>query len=218
MGNVETITYRGIIFRRYPDAKRRADQVYYTPGSKHRKQGVKRLHQEIWQDIHGPIPEGHHIHHKDENPLNNDPGNLVCLPAFDHLSPHMRKRAPGKEHMDRIRPLADEWHTSEEGRRWHREHVANSLARIEPRQYICYRCGKSFTAMPTAKDDARRACSDACHSADRRASGVDDVDRVCIICGKSFRINRYRKTPTCSRECGGRRQSQTKRARTSGQG
>jgi hypothetical protein len=31
---------------------------------------------------------------------------------------------------------------------------------------------------------------------------VDNVDRVCIHCGNLFRVNRYKRTQTCSRSCG----------------
>lgn len=41
-----------------------------------------------------PLPEGAHIHHMDENPLNNDPHNLVICPdAAYHKLLHLRARA-----------------------------------------------------------------------------------------------------------------------------
>src|SRR5260221_3651635 len=67
----EVIYYKDIAFRRYPNSSKWADRNYYVPNATHRKRGIGRLHQEIWKDAHGLIPEGYHIHHKDENPLNN---------------------------------------------------------------------------------------------------------------------------------------------------
>lgn len=33
----------------------------------------------------GPIPDGHEIHHIDDNSLNNDISNLACLPIAEHF-------------------------------------------------------------------------------------------------------------------------------------
>ena len=202
MANAEIVVYKGIIFRRYPDAKRRADRVYYTPGGGDRARGVKRLHQEIWQDHHGPIPPGHVIHHQDENPDNNEPDNLVAVPFETHQRGHPKAARPGPAHLDRIRPLSHAWRRTPEGRAWHREHARRSFAKVESREYDCFHCGTRFTSKPIAGKDDRRACSHACQAAARRASGLDDENRVCVRCGETFRVNRYRKTPTCSRVCG----------------
>lgn len=123
---VEVVVYRGIEFRRYPDAEQVSHRRYFKPGGQHVKAGVQALHQEIWKDAHGPIPEGYHIHHIDEDPTNNALDNLVAIPAGVHTS-HHTKGVPvsdaQREHLDRVRPLAAEWHRSEEGRAWHREHA-----------------------------------------------------------------------------------------------
>jgi hypothetical protein len=42
--------------------------------------------------VSGPVPEGSHIHHKDEDKGNNHPGNLEALATSDHLSHHTKKR------------------------------------------------------------------------------------------------------------------------------
>jgi hypothetical protein len=94
MPNVEVITYKGIRFRRYPDAANWPERSYYTPGIADRQKGAKRLHEEIWMDANGPIPEGAHIHHADHDPLNNDPGNLLCLTEEEHAEEH---RESGRE-------------------------------------------------------------------------------------------------------------------------
>lgn len=46
------------------------------------------LHQETWKHHNGPIPAGHHIHHRDTNVANNNIANLACLPAGDHSKIH----------------------------------------------------------------------------------------------------------------------------------
>jgi hypothetical protein len=44
----------------------------------------KKLHRLIYESEHGPIPEGHVIHHKDNNKLNNRLDNLEMMPTYEH--------------------------------------------------------------------------------------------------------------------------------------
>lgn len=46
--------------------------------------GPSSLHRAIWEHHYGPIPDYHDIHHKDENPLNNDISNLECVDRGKH--------------------------------------------------------------------------------------------------------------------------------------
>jgi ribonucleotide reductase alpha subunit len=48
----------------------------------------KYEHKLVSEFAFGPIPNGHHINHKDGNKLNNTPDNLEYLLEFDHLSEH----------------------------------------------------------------------------------------------------------------------------------
>ena len=87
----------------------------------------------------GEIPEGFHVHHVDGNTANNNPENLVAIHPEEHLQITVEgwKRRGGSwkdqeamaEHLDKIRPLTKEWHGSEEGLRWHREHAYRSIVR-----------------------------------------------------------------------------------------
>jgi hypothetical protein len=45
-------------------------------------------HRAIYEQHFGSIPPGHEVHHKDENKLNNDPGNLEILPVGEHKRLH----------------------------------------------------------------------------------------------------------------------------------
>lgn len=196
----DTITYKGIAFRRYPDAKQRTDRVYYTPNGTLRAQGVRRLHEEIWIDHNGPIPEGCHIHHKDGDPLNNAADNLEAVPVAEHMRHHHAGQcSPAKaEHLERIRPLTKEWHGSEEGLAWHREHARSTILLMQRHPHTCEHCRAEFEAVPKKSN---RFCSNACKSAWRRASGVDDVDRTCAACGATFLVNRYSKKRACDGKC-----------------
>ena len=45
----------------------------------------------IWQQLHGQVPPGYVIHHKDGNTLNDDPSNLECLSRQQHVSNHSKE-------------------------------------------------------------------------------------------------------------------------------
>ncbi len=42
------------------------------------------LHRDVWESVHGPIPDGYDIHHRDHDKTNNDIANLECLPKAEH--------------------------------------------------------------------------------------------------------------------------------------
>ena len=170
----DTVLFNGIKFRRYPDAKRRSDRMYYTPDGTCRQNGVGRLHEEIWKSAHGRIPKGSHIHHRDGNSLNNALENLECLDAGMHLSLHHRGRCSRakRAHLERIRPLASAWHRSTAGHVWHKRH-GREASRQRTRLHLkCEICGKSCTAINNGRN---RFCGPNCRQADirrRRKAGL----------------------------------------------
>ncbi|WP_406079175.1 HNH endonuclease signature motif containing protein [[Kitasatospora] papulosa] len=202
---VESILFRGITFRRYPDATGRAERAYFTPGGTDRGNGVRRLHEEIWMAHNGAeIPSGHHIHHRDGNPLNNKPGNLACLSADEHASHHAGERRgsctpEAFENLNRIRPLASDWHRSEAGRAWHVEHAQRLWESRTPVAYTCEQCGSGYQSK--SRHGGERFCSNACKSAWRRTSGLDDESRNCQRCKAEFHTNKYKKTRFCGKSC-----------------
>lgn len=207
MQRVETIVFNGIKYRRYPDSDLQASRRYYTAGIADRKRGYSYLHRDIWAYHHGPIPEGHHIHHVDHDPLNNDISNLECIPAAEHFRHHADQPRSEAQiaHHERNLPnfieKAREWHKSPEGHAHHVENGKRVWELAEYRESECDQCGGTYTTRQLQRTD--RFCSNACKSAWRRDSGIDDVDRDCAACGDTFRVNKYSKTKTCSRVCGG---------------
>jgi hypothetical protein len=64
-------------------------KTYYFNGKDYyRNSNGQLLQREVWKDHYGPIPPGYVIHHKDENKLNNDIGNLEIMPRGDHVRLH----------------------------------------------------------------------------------------------------------------------------------
>ena len=160
-----------------------------------------RAHRWVWESINGKIPDGCHIHHKDENKSNNNIDNLVLMSRHAHLSLHMteEKREWASKRMDEIRPLTKEWHASDEGKAWHKYHaLKNKFGKWEPKKYKCQVCSKEYE---TSKRSRTKFCSNPCKSKFRRDSGLDDEVRDCPSCKQEFTCNKYAKTTYCSRPC-----------------
>jgi hypothetical protein len=45
----------------------------------------------VWSSVNGAIPDGHHIHHIDCDPLNDNITNLQCVTQSDHIRAHKRE-------------------------------------------------------------------------------------------------------------------------------
>lgn len=166
------------------------------------QQNGKALHREVWSEAHGPVPDGFEVHHRDHNRSNNSLRNLELLDGTEHARHHAVKRGfgkAGKQHLEKARELAKEWHKSEAGRAWHKEHYSKMSDAREER--TCEECGTVFLGL-LGKPERNRFCSPNCKAKARRKSGVDNEERTCQVCGKAFMINKYWTTKTCSRSCG----------------
>lgn len=159
-----------------------------------------RAHVWVWINYFGNVEKGHHIHHIDGNKSNNEHSNLQELTAKEHVSKHdsPERRAKNLVHINGIRQLTKEWHSSEEGLEWHREHGLKTWDERKPFEVQCKYCGKIGETKIYHQD----FCSNACKSSWRRKEGIDDIERQCPICNLKFRVNKYAKTQTCSRKCG----------------
>lgn len=175
----------------------------------------KRLHVYVWEKANGPVPKGFHVHHKDENKSNNSLENLEILTESEHHKLHakrltsevMKKRAENISDEERKRrsenvvknavPAAKEWHGTKEGKEWHSKHASEIWETLQPVEYTCTYCGKKFFTKNRYNKDSNTFCSNKCKSAYRRKLGVDDVKKVCEICGKEYIENKYKKTIKC---------------------
>ena len=209
MPEVDEVVYNGITFRRYPESDNRADRVYYRPGGTDSQNGIEALHREVWKDHNDAdeVPDEHHIHHKDGDPTNNDPENLVALTPEEHAEEHPETNLSPEDIRKGIE-AAKEWHRSEEGREWHSEHWDESIGKVfeEPKHKDCEQCGERFEYFTSAK-----FCSNACKAKHRRESGVDDETRICEACRQPFTVNKYSDQKACGRACAGALVSWSKR-------
>ena len=177
---------------------------FYLCGDYFQQNGTA-LHREVWSEVHGPVPDGFEVHHRDHNRSNNSLGNLELLEGTEHarhhaLSPENRQRV--LEQLPVARERAKEWHQSEEGREWHKEQYKRTADALNAREErTCEECGTMFLGL-LGKPERNRFCSPNCKAKARRKSGVDNEERTCQVCGKAFMINKYWTTKTCSRSCG----------------
>ena len=179
----------------------RDNKTGYYLNSTHRK----RLHCAVWEANNGKIPEGGHIHHRNVDKGNNDPENLICLEGLTHRKKHGDSNAANKEWKEwarnnlaiKARPKASEWHGSEKGREWHKEHYNLVKDRLHLKiQKTCDQCQIGFEGR--LRD---RFCSNKCKSAWRRKEGLDNEERRCEHCGSTYIANKYSKQRVCSRAC-----------------
>jgi len=54
------------------------------------------IHRNAYYERFGKIPKGWHIHHIDEDKLNNKPENLIALPGELHFALHDHMRSLGR--------------------------------------------------------------------------------------------------------------------------
>lgn len=53
-------------------------------------------HRVVWEQAHGPIPAGYHVHHIDENPANNSLENLRLVSMAEHRRLHSNYQPDGQ--------------------------------------------------------------------------------------------------------------------------
>lgn len=176
---------------------------FYLCGSYFQRKG-KRLHVAVWKKHNGYIPHGYHVHHIDGNRSNNDISNLELVLGSIHLSRHgsaPERKEYNQQHIKDMRGLASEWHKSDEGRQWHSEQGKKNWQKREAQQHVCMCCGRAFESKYVYGENVNVFCGNACKSEYRRQQGLDNVERTCEYCGKTFVINKYAKAKCCSREC-----------------
>jgi predicted nucleic acid-binding Zn ribbon protein len=184
------------------------------------------LHRDIWKFHNGEIPEGHHIHHEDGDFNNNEISNLVCLSSAAHQVEHREERSARAKspkhlaHLAAIRPLANEWHKTEECRAWAREQAKRSILQDWPEK-PCIICGTMFKPKVTKAS----MCSEECKRQQRNtlmrkrysskpkndiAKRKQITERYCEICGSVF-IPASGRSLVCGSEC--RREKTRRKAR-----
>ena len=130
----------------------------------------KRLHRAVWEFYNGPIPEGYHVHHIDEDRANNEIENLALMPGVEHITNHGKAdswRENGRRAIKIAIMMAPEWHSSPEGKEWHSEQAKKFWEKREPHTMKCDFCGKEYESRCTQKR-GNHFCGNNCKAAFRR--------------------------------------------------
>lgn len=136
---------------------------FYLCGNYFQHKG-KRLHRAVWQHHHGEIPAGYHVHHADENKGNNQPENLVLMCGLEHIKGHSnteRSKENGRRAIKAAQAVAPEWHKSEAGTEWHSQHAKAFWGSVEPKEYVCAMCGRTFSSRDMRHKD-KHFCGQNC--------------------------------------------------------
>lgn len=191
-GPREVVVFNGRKYGRYPEHPRKTHRLYYCAG------GNRWLHRDTWIFHNGPIPSGMDIHHIDENPLNNDISNLEMVEHGAHRHMHLGPETVAKlrQNMAKAQNAAKAWHSSAEGREWHRR-MATGRRKRALFERVCGPCGKVFFSKTTRG----LYCSDLCQGRKRVADRRDWETRACVMCGTEYRCEKHQPTRTCTRRC-----------------
>lgn len=196
------VVYDGLTFTRD------ANTGYYLSAKPINGKRV-RLHRYVWCKYNGEIPKGVDVHHKDEDKENNDISNLMLITSSKHNSFHSGERIYSnyeeerQKFLDRTQEKAKEWHSSEDGHDWHREHAQSTIVKSATDKTECAVCLVCGTHYKTSKSRIGKAmfCSKKCKAKYRRDMHLDDETRTCVVCSEKFIANKYEKTRTCGQEC-----------------
>jgi hypothetical protein len=178
-------------------------RTYYQYEGRYFTSHTRKMHRDVWAFYNGEIPKGHHIHHIDGDVTNNDISNLKLMEASAHLSMELKKRHKqnpewSKHFHTKGIEMAKEWHKSPEGKQWHIQNGVNAYAKRNPVSMVCQQCHKEYQTTKLANN---KFCSNNCKSAFRKASGIDDVKRICVVCSTEFTCNKYHPQTKCKRGC-----------------
>ena len=199
MGNTEFVIYKKEKY--YIQTSGR----YYAKGhlAKSDKIRTRLLHRRIWIEYNGPIPKGFHIHHIDGNWRNNCIENLEAVCGRKHQSSHMLSRFADKDYKENIikvlndaRNLANEWHGSGEGLKWHKLHGKKTWENRKTKESICNVCGKIYkTYFPSRS----KFCSKSCEQKQRYKNKTKTI--ICQLCGTEKKVYKYGQRQFCSYKC-----------------
>lgn len=143
-------------------------------GERYFSRGCKRMHTEVWKHHKGEIPKNYHVHHVNGNTHDNRIENLNLVHKKLHLKHEGKKRFKNnpefaKEFHAKGIEAAKEWHKSEEGRKWHREHWKKSIGKIKAVKKNCEECGKEYE---TKQPKRARFCHNNCKAKSNRRDRI----------------------------------------------
>lgn len=185
--------FNGLRYYRKPSGYYKADHA----------RGGEYLHRAVWADANGPIPAGFDVHHVDENKSNCAIGNLELKPKAEHgrLHGNQRDKDEVRALLEAARPLAAAANRAMAGTEAAADRSRRGMLSRPMERHTCVQCGGEYESR--AGSVRRGFCGPACQQAARRASGVDNEQRICANCGREFTVIRYAATAHCGKSCAG---------------
>lgn len=186
---------------------------YYLCSTNDSTGSRKRMHVYVWEYYNGLVPDGYHIHHIDGDKSNNTIENLQLLSATEHEKLHGgmwddERREWARKNIEKASAKAKKWHGSEAGHEWHKKHYEKMKEKLhQVHQFNCLVCGKEFQSTQTSA----KFCCNNCKSAYRRKIGVDNITKICSLCGGEYSANKYQKTKYCP-ACKGKRHKKNRQS------
>lgn len=179
--------------------------IRYYKDNENRKRNAKSLHVDVFEYYSGvKVERGFEVHHKDFNSLNNSYENLELLSVEDHRKIHIENNRNNGLYDNVVfkgQDKAREWHRSEEGNKWHKEHAKVSILKMPLVDVKCQECGLVFN---TKRPSVATTCSTMCRQRLQKRNGVGFYYKKCSKCGIDF-YTKKRKTKEancCSKRCG----------------
>jgi len=188
------------------------------------------LHHAVWAAEHGPIPAGHHVHHRNHDRGDNAESNLQLLTDTEHWELHAAERRlpavpprPCVECGKEFQPLAAKAHVLCCSRACGSKKAVRTRAERskprEERELVCKQCLSTFRTTATHAV----CCSDECRTARRKARNTGDPRydpgrygqpriKTCPVCGQEFEA-KTDHIELCSRKCRAKRSSDWNTAR-----
>lgn len=134
---------------------------FYLCGSYYQHNGL-RLHRHVWETYNGPIPEGYHVHHIDENRANNEIDNLALMPGVEHLKKHMsepERIEKSRQNIAKAMESARAWHGSKDGYAFHSQLAKEYWDKMIPETYVCTQCGKEYESRAVHRKGNHFCCN-----------------------------------------------------------
>ena len=157
--------------------------------------GGKYAHRVVYEQHHGSIPDGYVIHHKDENPRNNDISNLEAMSRDEH----QRHHASGRKQLEHQRKLtADRFKKA-------REENSGKVGK-------CLQCNNQFISFSFAEPS--KFCSKPCLEK-WRCNRFAPETRQCKVCNGDYNATK-RFQLYCSKKCNAKSKVRTYRTQATG--
>ena len=175
------------------------------------KFGGTYMHRDVWVFHNGPITSDDHVHHIAGAPANNAIDNLEIMHSRDHAMHHWKHDGPHSTACEAwlatIRPMAAKARQHPHVRAKLSAAAKKGAAERVPVTLQCAHCGRDYSVKWNGKN---KFCSRVCKHYARKASGVDNVERICVRCGTPFLADKYIRKEHCSKSCSGRTAAETR--------